>query len=248
MKTPRAIAVLLVCTCGSIASANVYDGFEDGDYTNNPTWTVVPIPDVTGAAEVVADPVRPGNLVLAGYGQESRHYGLTTWVAMPWTSFDMSMDILTLANDFNPKIVVRRNPPEPSNPDYIVDVQVRREPTASFSQLRIVEYAEDHPAHLDHRVDFDADPMGDWWRVHAWYDDTDNQIKVEIRRVVDDSLVLSHSLTPAADLSLEPPIEALDVGFEKTSWSYMDNVTLVPEPSSIVFVGLGCAAIRKRRP
>ena len=33
-----AVFCVLILSC---ASAFTYDGFEDGDYTNNPTWTIV---------------------------------------------------------------------------------------------------------------------------------------------------------------------------------------------------------------
>ncbi len=237
-------AVLIggIIAVGSV-HAEVFDDFEDGNYTADPPWTVA---YAQGAAEVVSDPVRPENLVLGGYGTETGHHVLQTPATMPWTSFDVSLEVLTLNNDFSPAVFLMRGDEHVGNPNYSLNLDVRREPGDTATLLRIDEFDQDHPSFVRQMVYFDADPLETWWHVRMRYEGSTQQVRVEIRDAADEALLFEHAFAPAIDLDVEPAFDYLKLGFEETSWSYMDNVELIPEPTGVLLLVAGLIARRWR--
>lgn len=225
MRTCATALLLCLFAVSAPTAGDVFDGFEDGDYTSDPPWTVMNPED--GDSAVVADPTRPDNLVASGYGTEGHERVLQTPVTMDWAGFHLSSEILCLHNnEFGPAWFLRRGDDHYADPYYSININVHKEPEMTNVQLRIDEYCCDHPDFVRHNLYFEADPVGNWWRLDAWHDEIADQVIVELRSIADDSLIFDYSFTPVVDLATEPAFAWLKIGFGEPSWSYMDNVRL----------------------
>ena len=222
--------------------AGIIEDFEDGDWTNNPTWW---ISENVGSGLITSDPVRPDNLVWKAYGTDTAHRILSTDVSdVSWDSFDISLDYKTSSSgNFHGAIFL--------TPEAGIDGSFRiglwhdtqKDPDV---RIYIIEYG---PSVQDIKnwIPIGNIPRDQWLTLHAWYDADLGLITAETRVLETDMLLGQVSVTPHMNLSQSGDIEGLGIGIEETTWQYMDNVALIPEPLSITILALGGMMILRRR-
>lgn len=240
---------LLLLTVPTSVLASLVDDFEDGDYTTDPTWTVNPETPF-GDTQVVTDPLRPPNLVLAGYGTETGHRLLETPLSpTPWANFGVAAEMLTLNGDVSLAVGVSWGVAgDLPDPYYSFGFRIQREPGWTTTLLHAREYYGDRTIFVDYEAYFDEDPTGSWWHFHAWYDQPSQLVRMEVRSADDASLIFDHAFAPFSDPTTWPSFDHAIIGFEETSWSYLDNIWVIPEPSTVLLLVVGALLPLRRGP
>ena len=237
MKCRNLIVLLLVSILYVNSFAIILDDFEDGDRTNDPAWLI----DADwGTDEVVADPYRPGNLAYRSHGSATAHrsvYALLPDGTMSWNGFDWQYEFLADAQDYHFSIGLRGGIGSAS----ITSVLHYRTGWSNVS-MALMQAGGTESKSLAPSVI----PTDSWMKMHIWHDTTDNMLHQEIRVLDTDALIASIS-TPAIDDFANTEINRMFMSIERTGWQYMDNITLVPEPATLLLLGLGGLALRIRK-
>lgn len=212
--------VYSVVTCFVLAAvspvpASLLDDFEDGDYTTDPVWTLY---NQQGDANIVADPIRPDNLVVAMFGSLEGQHTLQTDMAAPFYGFDVSADVLISDSSCYPTVQLR-------NWATITTIGVGIYPDHVPPQLMIYEDNRHWGGvETSHWVDISALPLNTWLRLRLWHDPAAGLLRAEIRLVSDGSLLAEHSAIPTLDILNIPPISVAYIGAARQPLTYIDNI------------------------
>lgn len=236
MKHLLSVAALISIISG-VPFAAVIETFEDGDYTNNPTWTVV---HNAGEAVIAPDPILPNNNVLKIHGSTTAHHQLETSLTTPvtWNGFNFSMDFLSSDDNYHPQWVL-------FGQSSTLIGRLYRETDYPFVLVTIRDASG---VQYDHTELYNQpSPINDWWRMHMWHNPDTGLINFDIRVISTNELVHASSFAPSAYLFSSPNITTLGIYSEKTSWQYIDNVILTPEPATLSLLVMGGLLLRKRK-
>jgi hypothetical protein len=225
-RVPRVLAVLLgliVAPC----YADLFDDFEDGDYTSNPAWTVV---EAGGSAAIVPDPLTPPNLVLEGVGGTLNPHRLRTPVDMPVLWFDLSFDLLVLDGPFDFAFLLEGLAPDSDALEFRLHGAGGPGVSLDFSY-------QGHYFAASISLEFG----GDWHTVHIWQGPDDYSVSFEVSGAL--SGVFS-----GVDLSTAPDRASVSIAFQEVNPQYVDNIHVmnIPEPSAaILLIVAGVIVLRR---
>jgi hypothetical protein len=221
--------VIMAVVLGSPARADLlFDGFEDGNWTSNPTWFEVN----QGYGQnggIVADPVRPNNHVWKVMGSEAagRYLATSDFAPMPWTGFRSSVEFLTTTSRRFEGIINIRDGIV-GGEEEVIGVGLWHDATwGNQVNLCMAESNPSEPTWVSQNNWFDLSlvPINEWLRISLWHDPMSGLIKSDVRKVSDNSLIVEASLTPVT-FGGSSPLTYMWIGCEELEWQYMDNATL----------------------
>lgn len=236
----------LAVTAGPALAVGISEGFEDGNWTVNPTWfDTNPGYGVDGG--VVADPIRPNNLAwkAVGVGGAARQIATGEFAPMPWEGFHTSVEILNYGSICNVGMKVLSDLDYRSAEGFYVGFDVGcLDPNKA--RLQILERNQAtwyyNPPILWDRTDI---PMNEWLRVNLWHDAASGLIKADVRGLSDGHVYAQSSMVPTSFGAL--PLAYLELAAGAPGWNYLDNATLTPEPATLMLLALGGLAGMWRR-
>ena len=256
MSTRAAVAIVssaLVLFGPGVSRAvavGVYDGFEDGNWTANPVWfDGNPGYGIDGG--IVADPVRPSNLVWKAQGTPSgadRVIATTDFAPMSWVGFHSSVEIFASGGFYNAEMTVADSWQawsQGTSEGFLVSFDDGHN---GHTSLGITEY--NPTGSVLHRQNWDSSeaPPNEWRQVNLWHDPVSGLIKADVRRLSDGHVYVETSIVP---MSLgESPLALLWLGAGGPGgayWNHLDNPTLTPEPATFLLLAIGGLAVRRRR-
>lgn len=242
LKTMTVLAALVVMP--SPARADLFDGFEDGDYTSNPPWEVV---NLQGTAAVAPDPIGPDEFALRGYGSPAAHHLLATDVAMSWNGFHASHEFLATGESYSSWLSVNDSL-EPATQTTLAIHFRHNSDMGNISRFVVVERSEsDQILHMQEIPAADV-PLNEWLLLSMWHDPGAGLVCANVHPASGGAAIAELSFTPTiADLGSAPPVSVVTIGFEETAWQYIDDVSLVPEPATFVLIALSGLAFLRRR-
>ena len=229
MRKIMMMVVIGVVVMTGISFGAVVEDFEDGDLTSNPTWV---LDTDVGDGYITSDPVRPNNLVYTGYGDSSDHRWFVNYLdtSIQWTNFDISMEFLAIDGSFDYMYVLENN-------SYEFAVRV------NTGNLRIYENGERDLA----TIPTDTFRLNEWYKFHSWYDSDTGLVRVDLREVENNTLLIERSILPMETEYGNLTIDRAYWGVRYTPWQYVDNFVLTPEPTTLVLFALGGLFLRKRK-
>ncbi len=237
---------VVVFTAGSVASAAVYENFEDGDYTNNPAWWV----DLDmGADEISNDPVRQDNLVWKAYATETGHRVLKTNVSgIPWDTFDVSLEYMASTSGNFHGIWKLETEGAIDGITFGLWYDPKKSPGFSdYAHLWIHDYGLTEYLWTYTLIPIGNIPRDQWLKLHSWYDVSAELVRVEARILETDVLLGQVSRQSVLDLSEMGEVDVLGIDIGETNWQYMDNINLTPEPATLALLLLGGLALLRGR-
>ena len=234
MKLTTIISLILVIgfTSGSAVSS-IYEDFEDGDYTNNPTWSPKHPPV---DAEVVTDPIDSTNLSLRSYGSYTGEQILESYLdsRIPWSEVDFSIEFFASTEDYHSFFGV-------ISEDYSLRMEVLH--TSNMEWVEFVVWESNSQNKITPDI---ASPINEWWRLHLWYDNNLERVVADIRLADDNTLLAEQSFTPWSIISTAQDVSWVDISMGLPDWQYVDNIILTPEPLTLFILGLGSFLFLKR--
>ena len=226
------VGILLI---PSTLNAEFFDDFEDGDYTNNPTWTVT---NNVGEATVVADPLRQNNMVLRSYGTAGSQQVVETELenSIPGLGFNMSVEFLSSTDWYHPYFRIVSD-------SYSLKLELLRAYASQDIRFRVSETgASTHDAFPNF-----SSPIDNWWRLNLWHDVDTGYVNAEIRLADNNFLLAEQSFLPTSQMATASDINSVWIEVGEPDWQYVDNLTITPEPCSLLLIGLGGLVVLKRR-
>lgn len=230
------ILFLLVLVLANNVNA-FYEDFEDGNYTANPSWTLY---NSVGDDEILPDPVRGGNTVLAMKGSYYSHRAIQTSVSVRLRDFYFEADFMASQNSFHPIFSLNIGGER---------LRTRLLVSGDNTSWAIVEnaYNEADWARIEPNPSIiNSQPINEWWNMKLWYDIEAEQVVGEVHRLSDNFLLCSKT-SAISELNPESIIDTFVIEAEKPYWQYFDNVQLVPEPATILLLSLGGLVLRRKK-
>ncbi|MHC4335776.1 MAG: PEP-CTERM sorting domain-containing protein [Planctomycetota bacterium] len=230
----RWLAVLLIVvgslSAPNIASAVLVEDFEDGDYTENPTWIVT---SDMGQDVIEADPIRADNLALKIRGIEWAGRSITASLSegIPAEDYDASFEMLATAWWHFSAYV-----------EFGSGVGFGLSYNAVNNTNNVMLKIGDGSLVWAKSVSRTNVSINEWWTIHSWYDSDTNLLMVEWRTVEDDVLIAESSMSPRRALGGTVDTVSLRVGYE--DWQYVDNISVTPEPGTLLLLGVGGLFVR----
>ncbi len=247
------MAILVVAFSMAPARADLFDGFEDGDWTANPAW-VDSNPGYGVDGGVVADPVRPNNLVWKAMGTASgadRAIATTDFAPMPWMGFHASVEAYRSGGSYSADFAVADTTLEEwwtgTGEGFQVAFNDNHNPTG-LDRLAISELSSSgwttHPVQT---WDSSAAPTDEWLRANLWHDTQSGLIRANLERVSDGHIYVETSILPTS--FGDGPLSFVNLGAAGGGlyWNHLDNPTVVPEPATLTLLALGGLAVLRRR-
>ena len=246
MKRIIAVLVSLLMMTG-ISFAVLFDDFQDGDTTNNPTWNVMVD---QGEGMVASDPVRSGNLAWKAYGTEAGHRVLGTNVSgIPWYSFDISLEYKASTSANYHGSWELQSDGASKGFDFGLWYDTQKSPAyQNYAAFYIEEYGFNWQTEGDYiLIPIGNIPRDEWLNLHSWYDIDSGLIISEVRILETNALLGQVSMEPVLNMFQAGQIDLLSIGIEETNWQYMDNITLTPEPTTLSLLAIGAFALLRRK-
>jgi hypothetical protein len=223
-KTLLVLAVLIVLN--RVANANLFDDFEDGDYTQNPAWLLV---GTYHWQEVVDSPTDPTNKVIRIHGTREGATEIATILSEPiaFRYFCVSYDFYTGAYDFCPQ-------PTLSSQSGDSMIRLRLVGDKDFDQsafyFTTIIYIRDYRWDAYTIYPSSIFNLNTWYKYVGYYDETSNAIIHELYNKETGNLIATaaHSISDA-NFDINKSIYSAYLGCEDTAWQYFDNVSLAPE-------------------
>ena len=223
-KTLLVLAVLIMLN--RVANANLFDDFEDGDYTQNPVWLLA---ETYHWQEVVDSPTDPNNKVIRIHGTREGASAIATILSEPITfrDFCVSYDFYAVEYNFCP---------EPTLSTQSADYMIRLRFIADNSVFHFItityvrgEYSWSaytiYPSNIFN--------LNTWYKYVGYYDETNNAVIHELYNKETGNLIATavHSLSDA-NFDINKSIYSIYLGCQGTAWQYFDNVSLASEPAT----------------
>ena len=222
------IAIVVITLIQSVAKANFFDGFEDGDYTSGPAWSLTPS---TGASfvNVATDPVNPGNLALSVHGTDKGHRGLESFdLLVPSEQFDLTYRIMGTQTRLDFRTILT------TNTGVTIQAWLQMKPTRDYTLFRFGAPGYDQIANQIQI--FNEFPDSEWWDVHTWYDPSSNLITATLADST--GILATHTLTPDIDWSTAGDFTGMLILAQETPDQWIDDIYLqnFPKPSTALLV------------
>lgn len=186
LKIHKNILTILLIASMAHPTFALSDGFEDGDYTSDPTWQVI---NPVGTVSVEPDPIRLDNLALKIRGTDQAHHVLSTTVDQPFAAFDFSAEFLPTTYMYHPAIGVVSN--------QYLSIELYCAPPPRKLLVREMVWYDTGPVEYFHSTDITSLSPNTWFRLHLWHDIENDQVHGEVRQVSDNSLIAGFAFTPA---------------------------------------------------
>jgi len=183
-----AAVVLLV---SNVTNAVLFDNFEDGDTTNNPTWDVT---NALGTHSITEDPFRIDNLVLQATGTISAHRALNTQANILTDGFYFEAEYAASSSADKFNLILGLN----GQSDFILRTQIAISATDGYTNWRLAQNPHNGPEWGEQDPDFPqipSQPIGEWWKIILWNQPSTEIVNGEIRRLSDNSLIWSRTVS-----------------------------------------------------
>ena len=209
------VVVFLIGFAGTCsATPNVFDDFEDGNYTDGPTWFVT---NAVGLDEVVSDALFSGNLALRMRGTGSAHRRIDTVASVPWDGFSFSVNFRA-DGEHQADFQLKSDQPNDTLPS--LTIRWTRDSGAS-SSIVLREGAEDLIT-----LSLPYETSSSWITVATNHDPASDLVTIQLKDALTGALLQSASTAFSSDLASSGPIRFIGLGAQKTDWQYFDNVML----------------------
>lgn len=200
-----------------LVHADVFDDFEDGEYTSSPEWFVTSVP---GSSIVLLDPIDSSNLVLRLQGTDTAHRRLATEAGIPWRGFALSVDFR-------------------GDAQHQADFQLLDSLTVNDAPSYTLRWTRDVGSSLLVRrggtllseLIFEYDVSSAWTTLRFWHDPSTDLLTLTVTDRASGGLLGSTTVGAGADFGSLGSITYLSLGSQEVGGQYFDNVRLVTVPT-----------------
>jgi hypothetical protein len=230
------LSAIIILATATVTKA-FFEDFEDGDYTQNPTW------QLTGTYhwhEIVESPTDSSNKVIRIHGTEEGASRLLSNIDENITirNFRFSYDFYVDQYDFYPKHVL-----ETTNSNIVLGLTSDFDIEGNIWFSTFINYPDwgTHSTYPSSILE-----LSTWHKYVSYYDEINNGIVHELYNIDTGNLVANvfHSLADVT-IDINNNISAIYFGCEETTWQYFDNISIVPEPTMFLLFGLGAVMMRR---
>lgn len=232
-------AITVIVVIPSSSHAGLFDGFEDGDYTSDPAWSLASFTDGS-FVNVATDPVDASNLALSIHGTDTGHRGLEMFdLSTPSQQFDLTYRIMGTQTRLDFRTILT------TSAGVSIEAWLQMKPTRDYTLFRFGAPGYDQTANQIQI--FDEFPDSEWWDVHAWYDPGSNLITATLADA--GGILATHTLTPSIDWNVAGDFTGMLIIAQETPNQWIDDIHLqsVPEPSTTLLLILATGALLARR-